>query len=1188
MAPSSTLSNNADTNSPAAAKSAQGQLSGSDGFPAISGIDTMCGGCNDPIDQESGGVVVAFGQKLWHVECFRCTKCREKVSADTNLLLLSDGSPVCGKCSYQCFVCKEAITEEAIMTGEESYHANCFTCRTCKKKIEELVFAKTSQGIYCMSCHNERVAKSRRHAEAKRQRQARREEREREKREKEGRESEQRRLEQHRGGVNSPSYLNAGSTPHPQQSQSFANGMAIPSPRPPTSPFNQTLPQGQTRTQNQGEEEDDSLGASEKTKDLSVKQIVPRSSSPAGRQLTEAQNMPLPASPSESLDGKPLKPSRPTHSQSHSMGLSVPTTTKAERRRSINPGMTFSFNQADLGGTGGYSGERLSAHQHSPLHSGFTDSQAEQSARKSSRSPSPSGNLSFPFKDDAGGQTQPEQSHETNVSISEYQSTKTSFKGENQLKEVLETPKLHAPDLPNMSFSLSDPDFAVILSNMDQSPHKNQPNVTLIDRDRQRTEVDFIPSGESAPSSPLITSPSLARSPYMDMLSAVEPNPQAHSVTPLNSRDRLSPNDLTPHRFNRRQTSADSAISIRSRHGDGSFEKIVEILARAKHNEEESVNVDTTLLVGIVREVEDLREALTGLKNKYTGVKRSSQQYSEGLSVAGEEYDKERSKRTELEAEVSRLRAQLHSQTARLSVISGDERRAENMKRRSKDLASNLTGLERDISRLKAERDIKLAEVDELVERTQSGLEIDPNTMSQSLGLRLETIRTQYAKDIESLSSQTENLQREIAELLQIKEDSLEESVALAAKNEDLAELNAQLTKQAENLQENINRNRPPTVFSKKSHLQNSPSLASLTGQSLQDVPEETVTARVVKVTKPEPIEAAPVKRFKWYKSSKGPDASNTPANISRPLASENNNKSRGGMSLGMAGLAIGGIGGGGARPSTEFGTRDHTFQQHTMMRFTRCELCGEKMWGLQEVKCSSCGIVSHSKCAEKLPRGCTGNKVAKDEPDGPLPPSMFGRPLVEQTVTDKQSVPAIVTKCIAAVEAVGMEYEGIYRKTGGSSQSKQITLLFERGDYDAFDLTDVDSFNDISSVTSVLKTYFRSLPNPLLTHELHESFVTAATIRDINNKRQAVCALLKELPREHYNTLKALMLHLNRVTSHSSVNLMTSQNLGVVFGPTLMRSPDPNREFGDMAGKALSIQWLVENAPSLFNIDRD
>ena len=74
------------------------------------------------------------------------------------------------------------------------------------------------------------------------------------------------------------------------------------------------------------------------------------------------------------------------------------------------------------------------------------------------------------------------------------------------------------------------------------------------------------------------------------------------------------------------------------------------------------------------------------------------------------------------------------------------------------------------------------------------------------------------------------------------------------------------------------------------------------------------------------------------------------------------------------------------------------------------------------------------------------------------------------------------------------MDYEGIYRKTGGASQSKMITQLFERGDYHSFNLLNLDQFNDICSVTSVLKTYFRSLPNPLLTFDLHEQFATAAS----------------------------------------------------------------------------------------------
>lgn len=85
-------------------------------------------------------------------------------------MILSDGSPVCENCSYICSACSLPISNEAIVTGDESYHAECFKCRTCASRIEELIFAKTSQGIYCMNCHNERVTRSRRHAEAKRNR----------------------------------------------------------------------------------------------------------------------------------------------------------------------------------------------------------------------------------------------------------------------------------------------------------------------------------------------------------------------------------------------------------------------------------------------------------------------------------------------------------------------------------------------------------------------------------------------------------------------------------------------------------------------------------------------------------------------------------------------------------------------------------------------------------------------------------------------------------------------------------------------------------------------------------------------------------------------------------------------------------------------------------------------------------
>jgi hypothetical protein len=80
-----------------------------------------------------------------------------------------------------------------------------------------------------------------------------------------------------------------------------------------------------------------------------------------------------------------------------------------------------------------------------------------------------------------------------------------------------------------------------------------------------------------------------------------------------------------------------------------------------------------------------------------------------------------------------------------------------------------------------------------------------------------------------------------------------------------------------------------------------------------------------------------------------------------------------------------------------------------------------------------------------------------------------------------------------------------------------------------SFDLRDADRFNDICSVTSVLKNYFRTLPAPLLTYHLHDQFISAVHIKDPAIKHSSLLELVNKLPNEHYYTLQMLMLHLNR-----------------------------------------------------------
>ena len=95
----------------------------------------------------------------WHIDCFRCNSCGTLLDSDANLLLLGDGSLICNSCTYSCTACGNKIEDLAILTGDQAFCAGCFRCRNCKRKIENLKYARTSQGIFCMSCHESLMAR---------------------------------------------------------------------------------------------------------------------------------------------------------------------------------------------------------------------------------------------------------------------------------------------------------------------------------------------------------------------------------------------------------------------------------------------------------------------------------------------------------------------------------------------------------------------------------------------------------------------------------------------------------------------------------------------------------------------------------------------------------------------------------------------------------------------------------------------------------------------------------------------------------------------------------------------------------------------------------------------------------------------------------------------------------------------
>lgn len=161
----------------------------------------------------------------------------------------------------------------------------------------------------------------------------------------------------------------------------------------------------------------------------------------------------------------------------------------------------------------------------------------------------------------------------------------------------------------------------------------------------------------------------------------------------------------------------------------------------------------------------------------------------------------------------------------------------------------------------------------------------------------------------------------------------------------------------------------------------------------------------------------------------------------------------------------------------------------------------------------------------------------------------------------------------------IGMDVEGIYRKSGGSSQVQIVREGFERTG--SYDISDPDL--DIHAVTSALKQYFRKLPTPLITYVVYDKLLDACNITPVSARVEAMQQGLQELPRVHRDVLEFLVFHLKRVVEREKENLMTSVNIAVVFAPTIMRPESLSREMSDVQKKNETVQFLVDNCQEIF-----
>ncbi|XP_014901177.1 rho GTPase-activating protein 10 [Poecilia latipinna] len=177
----------------------------------------------------------------------------------------------------------------------------------------------------------------------------------------------------------------------------------------------------------------------------------------------------------------------------------------------------------------------------------------------------------------------------------------------------------------------------------------------------------------------------------------------------------------------------------------------------------------------------------------------------------------------------------------------------------------------------------------------------------------------------------------------------------------------------------------------------------------------------------------------------------------------------------------------------------------------------------------------------------------------------------------------SFVKKSITAIETRSINDQGLYRVGGVSSKVQKLLSLMIDEKSNEVDLSASEDW-DVKTITSALKLYLRSLPEPLMTYGLYKEFINPAKGGSPESRIQAIHHLVHKLPERNRLVLGLLMKHLANVAAHSKQNLMTVANLGVVFGPTLMRPQEETvAAIMDLKFQNIVVEILIEHHKKIF-----
>nr|CAD7258492.1 unnamed protein product [Timema shepardi] len=197
--------------------------------------------------------------------------------------------------------------------------------------------------------------------------------------------------------------------------------------------------------------------------------------------------------------------------------------------------------------------------------------------------------------------------------------------------------------------------------------------------------------------------------------------------------------------------------------------------------------------------------------------------------------------------------------------------------------------------------------------------------------------------------------------------------------------------------------------------------------------------------------------------------------------------------------------------------------------------------------------------------------------------------------------IPHLVASCLRHIEEHGLHTLGIFRV---SSSKKRVRQL--REDFDCGKEISLDDDLCPHDVATLLKEFFRDLPEPLLCRDLYLAFVQTQRIRNRRLQFEALQHLIQLLPAANRDTLWALLNFLYIVARNStdhtdekgewvSGNKMDSSNLATLFAPNILHciKPGSTKEIiADSPEERIDvinvIRTMIDHNQQLFKVPAD